>query len=103
MEQKKGFFGALFDLSFSEFVTTRVIKVLYVLGIILAILVALGFIVSGFTQSVGLGIVFVILSPLIFLLYTILTRIWLEIVIVVFRIAENTREIAEQGRRDQGL
>ncbi|MBM3188628.1 MAG: DUF4282 domain-containing protein [Chloroflexi bacterium] len=98
MEQKKGFFAALFDFSFSEFITTRIIKILYVVGMILAVLAALGLMVSGFTQSVGVGILFLILSPIVFLVYVIVFRVWLEFIIVVFRIAEHTEEIAKQGR-----
>lgn len=33
MEQKRGFFGQLFDFSFTEFITTKAIKVLYGLAI----------------------------------------------------------------------
>lgn len=98
MEQKKGFFAALFDFSFSEFITTRIIKILYVVGMILAVLAALGLMVSGFTQSVGVGILSLILSPIVFLVYVIVFRVWLEFIIVVFRIAEHTEEIAKQGR-----
>ncbi|MCF7793473.1 MAG: DUF4282 domain-containing protein [Candidatus Cloacimonetes bacterium] len=90
MEEKKGFLGALFDFSFSEFITTKVIKFLFILGVVISIILAIGFIVAGFNMSTALGILFLILSPLCFLIYVILIRIWLEIIIVVFKIAENT-------------
>ena len=96
MREKKGFLGALFDFSFSEFITVKLIKILYILGIIFSTIVAIIFIVSGFNISTGVGIIFLILSPIIFLLYVILIRIWLEIIIVVFKIAENTKQLAEK-------
>ncbi len=96
MQEKKGFLGALFDFSFSEFITIKLIKILYILGIIFSTIVAIIFIVSGFNISTGVGIIFLILSPIIFLLYVILIRIWLEIIIVVFKIAENTKKLAEK-------
>jgi len=96
MQEKKGFLGALFDFSFSEFITIKLIKILYILGIIFSTIVAIVFIVSGFNISTGVGIIFLILSPLIFLLYVILIRIWLEIIIVIFKIAENTKQLAEK-------
>ena len=96
MQEKKGFLGALFDFSFSEFITIKLIKILYILGIIFSTIVAIIFIVSGFNISTGVGIIFLILSPIIFLLYVILIRIWLEIIIVVFKIAENTKQLAEK-------
>ncbi len=96
MQEKKGFLGALFDFSFSEFITIKLIKILYISGIIFSTIVAIIFIVSGFNISTGVGIIFLILSPIIFLLYVILIRIWLEIIIVIFKIAENTKQLAEK-------
>ena len=96
MREKKGFLGALFDFSFSEFITVKLIKILYILGIIFSTIVAIIFIVSGFNISTGVGIIFLILSPIIFLLYVILIRIYLEIIIVIFKIAENTKQLAEK-------
>ncbi len=96
--ETKGFVGMLFDLSFSEFVTTRVIKVVYVIGIVLSGIYALGFIVAGFSQGTAVGIILLLLSPLVFLLGVLWTRIWCELIMVFFRIAENTTRMAEQGR-----
>jgi hypothetical protein len=45
-------------------------------------------------KGVGLGVLFLILSPIIFLIYTLFIRVYLEIIIVVFRIAENVQKIA---------
>jgi len=91
----KGFFGTLFDFSFSEFVAIKVIKLLYVLGVLLAAFGAISVIVKSFASSTLTGVIVLIISPLIFLLYLILIRIWLEVLIVIFRIADNIKEIAE--------
>lgn len=96
MEEQKGFLGALFDFSFSDFITIKLIKILYILGIIFSGIAAIMVIVNGFNISAGAGIIFLILSPLIFLLYVILVRVWLEIIIVIFRIAENTKQMVEK-------
>jgi hypothetical protein len=58
-------------------------------------LAALFFAFSGFGQSILAGIATLIISPIIFLLYVMLARMWLEITIVVFRISENVSLIAE--------
>ncbi len=89
-----GFFRALFDFSFTEFVTTRLIRLLYAIGVLLAAVAALVAILRGFNAGAGAGIVALIVSPLIFLLVVILARVWLEIIIVVFRIAEYLRDMA---------
>lgn len=90
----KGFFGALFDFSFTEFITVKIIKVLYIIGIVMAGLGALAFLIGGFTKGFVAGVVMLIVSPLVFLLYVILIRMWLEVILVLFRIAENTSIMA---------
>jgi len=96
--QNKGSIGMLFDLSFKEFVTTRIIKVIFIIGVVFAAIGTLVLIVSGFSASAGRGILFIILSPIVFLLYVLVARIWCEIIIVVFRIAENTSRLVDQGK-----
>ena len=88
------FLNALFDFSFKEFVTTKIIKVIYAIGILIAAIGAIVFMVSGFKSSALLGIIFLILSPIIFIIYAIIIRVWLEVVIVMFRIAEDVSKIA---------
>ena len=98
MSQKSSI-GMLFDLSFTEFVTTRFIKVLFVIGIIFAAIGAIVLIVSGFGAGAVTGILFLILSPIVFLIYVFIVRIWCEIIIVVFRIAENTSRLVDQNKQ----
>jgi len=95
----QGFLGSIFDLSFTEFITIRIIKFLFILGIIFAAIGTLLLIVTGFSNGIGAGILSLILSPLIFLVYVLLARIWCEMIIVIFRIAENTGRLVEQGNR----
>jgi hypothetical protein len=98
---EKGFFGRLFDMSFMEFVTIRIITILYALGIAGSVLVSTAFIVTGFSSGAGRGILFLILSPVVFLLCVLVVRIWCEMVIAMFRIAENTRHLVDQAGRQR--
>ena len=91
----ENFFNALFDFSFSEFVTTKIVKVLYGIGILIAGIAAIAFIISGFGRSTFIGIIFLIISPIVFIIYTILVRVWLELVIVMFRISEDVRTLVK--------
>jgi len=94
-----GFFQALFDFSFTEFVTTKIIKLLYGLTLFFAGITALILIIIGFSAHPGVGIVtLLILAPLLFFISVIYGRVLLEIIIVIFRIAEHMAEIAQQGR-----
>jgi hypothetical protein len=98
---QKGFFGSLFDLSFSSLITTSVIKVLYVLTLIGIGLTALGFIVVAFKADTAFGVVtLLILAPLASLFYVIYARVILEFIIVVFRIAEYNRDMLALARHE---
>lgn len=98
MEQPSSFFSSLFDFSFSTFVTTKIIKVLFVLGIIFAGLWSIMIFFSLASKGGASTILGLILIPLLFILGVIYFRVVLEIIIVIFRIAENTSEIAQRGR-----
>jgi len=100
MEPAKGFLGALFDFSFTEFITPKLIKVLYGLSIAGAGLVALLLIGSAFRVSAAGGLLMLLIgAPLLFLVWVIYTRLLLEMIIIIFRISEHTAQIAEQGRK----
>ena len=100
MTENKGFFGSLFDLSFSELVTTKIVKILYIIAIGLSGLLALSMIIGGFSGSAGTGFGMLILAPIAFLLLVLSARIWLEIVIVVFKIAENTSYLVRKDHNN---
>lgn len=96
----RGFFGSLFDLSFSNFVTVRVVKVLFVLGIIGVVLGAI-FVMASASELRGVQVppgVIIIAAPIAAFLYILLIRIYMEILTVTFRMAEYLRELVEQGR-----
>jgi len=97
MNDTQGFLSSLFDFSFTSFITSKIIKVLYGLCIFFSALVALFIISFGFGISAGTGIVMLlIVAPLFFLLSVIYSRVVLEFIIVVFRISENIAKIAEK-------
>jgi hypothetical protein len=94
----KGFWAKFFDLSFSEFVTPSVIRVLFILFLVLIGLSVIGGVINGFLWSPALG-VFALIGGLIGgFVSLILARVFLEIVIVFFHIDENTREIVKSKR-----
>lgn len=109
---QKGFMGSLFDLSFTSFVTTKLIKVLYVLSLVLLaimyVVVAIGIFSSGGDEltmnadgtfstegggNTGFGLLWLfIIGPILLFFYTLLYRVFFELVVVLFRIFENTRD-----------
>lgn len=85
--ENKGIFGSLFDFSFNSYVTTKIIKLLYILvtaGCLFSLITATY--TQGFMGFIG-GLVG---AAVMFLL----CRIYLELMIVLFRMAENLELIA---------
>ena len=96
----RGFLSALFDFSFTSFVTTRIVKVLYVLILVLVSLVALFYTIIAFRLSPGLGLLVLIIGdPLYIIIVMAFWRLLLEAFVVVFRIAEDIHAMRERGGR----
>ena len=105
----RGFFTALFDLSFRTFITRRLASVFYLVGLIA---IAIGFIVyfvSGLVSginalffNVGAGISLIIatliLVPIATFLAIVVLRFLIEAVVALIAIAENTERTAEHTR-----
>jgi len=87
--RKANFLQTLFDFSFSRFVSPRIMKFLYGLSMIFAGLMALFLIIVGFQTSMWFGIFALLIgAPLLFLLTVISNRIVLELILVIFRMAD---------------
>ena len=99
--ENHGFFRRLFDLSFKEFVTTKIVTFLFILAIVLAGIVAIGILISGLSKGGGMAFASLIIAPIVFFLNVLSSRIWLELVIVMFRIAENTTTLVEQEQENK--
>jgi hypothetical protein len=102
----KGFFGSLFDFSFSSLITTKIIKLVYIIATIVialfSVIALLGGLVAiiagaavGHPGDVALGLLYMLLTPIFWLIYMILTRIYLELVIILFRIGEDVRRLVD--------
>src|SRR5437870_5772309 len=91
---KDGYLAALFDFSFSSLITPKLISLFYVVAVGGMGIFTLFFIKSAFDKSSGLGLAALVLSPVVFLILMTLVRIYLEIVVVVFKIAEYAARIA---------
>jgi hypothetical protein len=96
---EKGFIGSLFDFSFTNLVTPKIIRVLYILFTVWTALMGLSILVIGFkTGGVAGGLFTLIVVEPIFVLLTLgVYRVVLELFIVVFRIYEEMRQIRENS------
>lgn len=92
----QGFFARLFDFSFRGFITPTIVAILYGILIAVAGLGTLFLIISAFQVRAWVGILALILSPVYFFLLVIFARLYLELVVVLFRIAQDVGEIARR-------
>lgn len=89
---------ALFDLSFTKFIAPSIAKIVYILIMILIAVVYIAFVVAAFLNSVGFGIlVLLVLGPLFAIVYLVLARVGLESLIATIRTAENTGELVRRS------
>jgi hypothetical protein len=96
--ESKGFLAALFDFSFNSFITTKVIRVIYVLVTIIIFLEALSFTFLAFRASALAGLLTLIIGdPLFIIIAMALWRLLLEFFVVIFRIHDDIRAIRERG------
>ncbi len=90
---------SLFDFSFREFVTIKLVKLIYGLAIVIFALLAVLLVTLGLSRSPLTALVALIFASLVFLFSITFVRICLELAVVFFRIADNTAEIAEHSAR----
>ncbi len=87
--ESQSFFSGLFDFSFKEYVTPKIIRVIFVILIVFAAIGAIALLI-GSARGGGFGIVLGIIFAVVgFFLYVILFRIYLEVVSALFRINDN--------------
>jgi ABC-type Na+ efflux pump permease subunit len=95
---QKGFLSTLFDFSFRNFLTSKVIKFIYVVSMIIIALETIAFVAIAFKANSALGaLTLLIFGPIYFVLVMMWIRIVLELVVVFFRIQEDVSKIAGTG------
>lgn len=92
VSEMRALLDLVFDLSFKRFVTPRLIRVLYSLSLLAAVLAALGWMVSGFQVSAVRGLITLVTGPVAFLFYLLTARVLMELVLVIFRISEKLEQ-----------
>ena len=99
-----GYFNALFDFSFTKFITVQMFPVLY--GVILAstLIGVVYFTVEAFLTSWWRGLFYLFVAgPVGFITVATITRALMEFYLVVFHIYEDMEEIRIRSKRFSGL
>ena len=91
-DSSAGFLPALFDFSFNSFVTPKIVRFVYVLATIWAVVMYVIVVISSFTQSVTTGLIALVFGPLIAIIWLAVVRIGLEFGISVVRMSEDVHK-----------
>lgn len=91
---EKGFWGSLFDFSFTHFATAKIVKLTYIIATILLVLMWLGYIIVGFATNAGVGVVALVGGGIAVLLYLCFTRLMLEFFLAVNQIRSDVSKRA---------
>lgn len=92
-----GFLTALFDFSFTHFVTPKLVRVVYILVTILLGLVYLFYVVAAMSASFSLGLIVLVGGALAFLIYLALARMSLEFFLALVRMSEDIHKRLPAG------
>lgn len=86
----------LFDLQFQSIITTRMVPTIYALGLILAAVLTLAFVIRGFHESLLYGLMWLLLfGPALFVAVAVTLRISLEFILTLFRLAVAVEDLEE--------
>ncbi len=94
MPEEKGLFHGLADFSFHEFITPRLIKLLYGIALLAGGVALVAAVVSGLHESPAQGLLALVFGVIGLFVWVLYVRVLLEVVMVLFRIAWNTDRMA---------
>lgn len=94
-DRKRGFLESLMDTRFESLITPKLVRFIYVVSMIVLAVGVLVAVVASFVDDVGSGILALIFAPLVALIYLIVIRLWLELIIVTFKIRDAADRIAD--------
>ena len=88
MPDDKNFFAGLFDFSFQQVLARRIVKLLYIIGILAGGIAVVAYSVVGFQQSSGDGIIALVAGIVSLFVGILVLRVLMELTLVVLRISE---------------
>jgi len=89
MPEEKNFFAGLVDFSFQHQLMRRLVKVLYIIGILGGGICVVTYVVLGFQNSPAEGLISLVAGIVSFFVGVLLWRGLLELALLVQRIAES--------------
>ena len=92
-----GFFTALFDFSFTNFVTPILVRFVYLLATVALVATWLVLLFSAFVRGFGSGLTVLVLGPIFLVIYLAVIRMTLEFYLSVVRMSEDINKRLPQA------
>ena len=97
MPDDKNFFAGLVDFSFQHQLTRRIVKVLYIIGILAGGIAVVAYTVLGFQQSPAEGLIVLGSGIVSFFVGILVLRVALELALTIVRISEGIDRATHPG------
>ena len=97
MPDDKNFFAGLFDFSFQYQLTRRLVKLLYIIGILAGGITVVACVVLGYQQSPAQGLINLVVGIVALFVGVLLVRVLLELALAILRIAEGIERATHPG------
>jgi Domain of unknown function (DUF4282) len=97
MPDDKNFFAALFDFSFQQQLTRRLVKLLYIIGILAGGICVVTYVVLGFQQSPAEGLIILVAGVVSLFVGILIWRVLLEMTLVILRISDSIDRATHAG------
>ena len=92
-----GFFSALFDFSFTNFVTPILVRFVYLLATVALVATWLVLLFASFLRGFGSGLSVLVLGPIFLVIYLAVIRMTLEFYLSVVRMSEDIHKRLPQA------
>jgi Domain of unknown function (DUF4282) len=97
MPEEKNFFAGLFDFSFGQSLTRRIVKLLYVISILAGGVTVVACVVLGMQQSPAQGLIALVAGIVALFVGILIVRVVLELALVILRIAVGIERATHPG------
>jgi len=86
------------DFSFQKFVTPKLVRIIYAISLVAALISGVTWMFSGFKDGITHGLFTLITGPVAFFVYVLFARVGMELILAVFSIAEGIKKLEEKNR-----
>jgi len=95
--QDKNFFAGLVDFGFRQQQVRKLVKILYAVAVLGGFIAVVAEVVIWFQQSASEGLVALVVGVVSFFVWVLLTRLLLELALVMVRTAEGIERATHSG------